>query len=85
LSAAERGLSANATKFTLGRFYCHIADWPLRCQGARISAQRSAAMGRFPSVALCDTLVLGCHRVLKSWKSMCEKGCPCSNPMLEYQ
>jgi hypothetical protein len=37
LSAAERGLSANVTKFLLGRFYCHIADWPLG-QGARISA-----------------------------------------------
>jgi hypothetical protein len=36
LSAAERGLSAIVTKFLLGRFYCHIADWP--CQGARISA-----------------------------------------------
>jgi hypothetical protein len=36
-------------------------------------------------LALCDTLVLGCHRVLKSWKSVGKKGCPCSNPMLEYQ
>jgi hypothetical protein len=35
--------------------------------------------------ALCDTLVLGCHIVLKSWNSVGKKGCPCSNPMLEYQ
>jgi hypothetical protein len=41
LSAAERGLSANVTKFLLGRFYCHIADWPLP-RGQNLSAQRSA-------------------------------------------
>jgi hypothetical protein len=33
---------------------------------------------------LCDTLVLGCHRVLKMEKSNSKKGCPCSNPMLKY-
>jgi hypothetical protein len=43
LSAAERGLSANVTKFLLGRFYCHIADWPLPLpRGQNLSAQRSA-------------------------------------------
>jgi hypothetical protein len=36
LSASERGLSANVTKFVFCRFSCHIADCP--CQGVRISA-----------------------------------------------